>query len=190
MGKVSPKDRETRTARQKKRLRTSNKYLRPGALAQLRYNKASAAKSCTDLGKKRVALVDAEKSKDDDVAFENNSTDGTPTILSPVRFGFGAFTDKSPTILSPIGSGISPHYGSLDIFKQNNLQKTPKTPCPEECDSESRLESLPMDILVLIFFIPVLLVFTVTNNRKCESYHIHGMSKINVERYIYIYTYT
>jgi hypothetical protein len=161
MGKVSPKDRETRTARQKRRLKSSNKYLRPGALAQLRYSKASATKSCTDLGKKRVALVDADKATDD-VVFENNTIDGTPTVLSPVRFGFGASVDESPAILSPTGSGISPFCGPFDIFKQNNLQEAPKTPCAEECES-SRLESLPMDLLVLNFFILVFVHFTKKN---------------------------
>lgn len=102
MGKVSPKDRETKTGKQKRRPRSSsNKYLRPGALAQLRYNKASAAKSCTDLGKKRVALVDADKQKND-VILENKIINRSPTILSPVKFGFGSAMEKSPTILSPI----------------------------------------------------------------------------------------
>lgn len=152
MGKVSPKDRETRAARQKRRLRSSNnKYLRPGALAQLRYSKASAAKSCTDIGKKRVALVDSDKGNND-VVFENNTTDDTPIVLSPIRFGFGASMDKSPPFLSPKRSGISPLYGLLDLYRQNNLEMTPKTPCAEEREAEfdSRLESLPMDLLVKI----------------------------------------
>ncbi|CDP01862.1 unnamed protein product [Coffea canephora] len=150
MGKVSPKDRETKTGKQKRRPRSSsNKYLRPGALAQLRYNKASAAKSCTDLGKKRVALVDADKQKND-VILENKIINRSPTILSPVKFGFGSAMEKSPTILSPIRSGIGPLFGAIDSFKQNNLQKTPKTPRAEECKSESRIESLPMDLLVKI----------------------------------------
>ena len=36
----------------------------------------------------------------------------------------------------------------LDVVKQNNLPKTPRTPRAEDCVSESRLESLPMDLLV------------------------------------------
>ncbi|KAJ0097970.1 hypothetical protein Patl1_29138 [Pistacia atlantica] len=93
MGKVSPKDGETKTPKQKRRLRnSSNRYLKPGALAQLRYNRASTAKPCTDLGKKRVAVFDSKK---------------------------------------------------------NHLMGTPKTPREEDCESESRLEALPMDLLVV-----------------------------------------
>jgi hypothetical protein len=55
-------------------------------VGQLRYSKASTAKSCTDLGKSRVALVDAD----------NNTIDGTPTVLSNVRFRFGASVEKIP----------------------------------------------------------------------------------------------
>ncbi|XP_057973606.1 F-box protein At4g35930 [Malania oleifera] len=122
MGKVSPKDRGSKTPKQKRRLRSSsNKYLRPGALAQLRYNKASAAKSCTDLGKKRVAVLDAIKIANDDVSLQTKDFEKTPLMLSPV-----------------------------DLRKQNNLVRTPKTPQPDDSDSESRLESLPMDLLVKI----------------------------------------
>ncbi|KAL3527241.1 hypothetical protein ACH5RR_011897 [Cinchona calisaya] len=151
MGKVSSKDKETMAAKQKRRLRSSsNKYLRPGALAQIRYNKASAAKSCTDLGKKRVALVDVDKANND-VVLGNKCIHRSPPILSPVKFGFGSAMEKSQTILSPIRSGIvGPFLGAVDIFNLNNLQKTPKTPRAEDCESESRLESLPMDLLVKI----------------------------------------
>jgi hypothetical protein len=122
MGKVSPKERNSKNNKQKRRIRSSsNKYLKPGALAQLRNSKASGTKSCTDLGKKRVAVMDADL-----------TVISSPSIMSPVRYG--------------VGSGV----GSIDLIKLNNLQKTPKTPRAEECDSESRLESLPMDILVKI----------------------------------------
>ncbi|KAM7520060.1 hypothetical protein LguiB_019022 [Lonicera macranthoides] len=130
MGKVSPKDRHSRSSKQRRRIRSSsNKYLKPGALAQLRNSKASATKSCTDLGKKRVAVMDAEETVN-----QSNVINESPAILSPVRFGFG----------SVVGSAV-------DVLKQNNLQKTPKTPRAfEDCESESRLESLPMDLLVKI----------------------------------------
>ena len=128
MGKVSLKDRHSKSSKQRRRIRSSsNKYLKPGALAQLRNSKASAAKSCTDLGKKRVAVMDAEETVN-----QSNGINEISAILSPVRFGFG----------SVVGSAV-------DVLKQNNLQKTPKTPrAVEDCDSESRLESLPMDLLV------------------------------------------
>ncbi|MBA0677603.1 hypothetical protein Goari_019002 [Gossypium aridum] len=121
MGKESPIDRESKTARKNKRLRSSSsKYLKPGTLAHLRYNKASASKFCTDLGKKRVA-VDTKKAEDDNVLMENKVIEESPLMLSPVNF-----------------------------HKQNGLVRTPKTPRPENFESESRLESLPMDLLVFI----------------------------------------
>ncbi|XP_050228705.1 F-box protein At4g35930 isoform X2 [Mercurialis annua] len=124
MGKVSTKDRDSKIHKQKRRLRSSSsKYLKPGALAQLRYSKTSSAtKSCTDLGKKRVALCTSKKGDVDDVVIENNNV-----------------IDKSPLMLSPV-----------DLRKQGYLVRTPKTPRNEEYDSESRLESLPMDLLVKI----------------------------------------
>ncbi|KAI8017268.1 F-box protein [Camellia lanceoleosa] len=132
MGKVSPKERQSKTPKQKRRIRNSSyKYLKPGALAQLRYNKASTAKSCTDLGKKRVAVLDATKTGND-VVLQNNGIHGSPSMLSPERFEF------------------SPVVGAVDIFNKNNLLRTPKTPSAEVFEFESRLESLPMDLLVKI----------------------------------------
>ncbi|OIS98557.1 PREDICTED: F-box protein At4g35930-like [Nicotiana attenuata] len=132
MGKVSPKDGQSKTPKQKRRSRsTTGKYLRPGALAQLRYTKVSAAKSCTDLGKKRVAVITSDETKDQ-IVLQNHNVCETPTILSPVRFCYGAM------------------HTPIDVSKQKNLQMTPKTPGALECTSESRLESLPMDLLVKI----------------------------------------
>ncbi|XWS33892.1 hypothetical protein CRYUN_Cryun22dG0122000 [Craigia yunnanensis] len=122
MGKVSPKDREFKTAKKNGRLKSSSsKYLKPGTPAQLRYRKASAAKLCTDLGRKRVAILGTKKPEDDNLLIEN------------------MVIEKSPSMLSP-----------MDFHKQNNLVRTPKTPRPEDFESESRLESLPMDLLVKI----------------------------------------
>lgn len=125
MGKVSPKERETKGSRQKRRLRSSSKkYLKPGALAQLRYSRGSGAKSCTDIGKKRVAVLDVKKAEND-VILEDKAVDKSPLLLSPVN-----------------------------LVNQNNLLWTPKTPRDNDCKTESRLEALPIDVLVLftIFF--------------------------------------
>ncbi|KAK4490481.1 hypothetical protein RD792_001158 [Penstemon davidsonii] len=135
MGKMSQKDRQSKNGRQKKRLTNAkNKYLKPGALAQIRDSKASlASKSCTDIGKKRIAVLNAKQPGTDDVEIlHNRIADESPTILSPLRFEFGTAT------------------GITDLFNQTMLQKTPKTPRAEECESESRLESLPSDLLVKI----------------------------------------
>ncbi|KAM1073180.1 hypothetical protein ACFX2B_018085 [Malus domestica] len=118
MGKVSPKERNSKNPKQKKRRGSGNKYLKPGALARLKYNKVSSAKSCTDLGWKRVAVFESKK-VEGDMVIEDKAIDKSPLMLSPVN-----------------------------LVRQNSLLKTPKTPRVEACESESRLESLPMDLLV------------------------------------------
>ncbi|KAL6345193.1 hypothetical protein AAG906_015676 [Vitis piasezkii] len=137
MGKVSPKERGMKTPKQKRRQRnSSNKYLRPGALAQLRYSKA-ATKSCTDLVKKQVAVLDSKKA-DSDIALGGEAIDESLPIASPEKFGF------------------SPVIGQL---KQSSLMGTPRTPRVDECESESKLESLPMDLLPIDVFINTSIMF-------------------------------
>ncbi|MBA0618063.1 hypothetical protein Godav_027458 [Gossypium davidsonii] len=122
MGKVSPKDRDLKTAKKNRRLKSSSsKYLKPGTLAQLRHSKVSAAKLCTDLGKKRVAVLSSKKPEDDNLLIENMVAEKIPLMLSP-----------------------------MDLHKQSSMTRTPKTPRPEDFESESRLESLPMDLLVCL----------------------------------------
>lgn len=133
MGKVSQNERQSKNDRQKRRSRkANNKYLKPGAL-QLRVRRASGSKSCTDLGKKRVAVISSKQSgSNDSETSQLNNTDTTPTCLTPARFQF------------------APAFGPFDVFSPNNLgNMTPRT---EECESESRLESLPIELLVLIIF--------------------------------------
>ncbi|XP_033142589.1 F-box protein At4g35930 isoform X2 [Brassica rapa] len=125
MGKVSPKDSDSKISTRKKKLKSSNnKYLKPGALVQLCYSKASAtAKSNNDLGKKRVPVFDSKPARSNVIAVEDVES-----------------SKKSPLMLSPVG-----------IVMQNSLLRTPKTPPQAEpCDSESQFESLPMDLLVKI----------------------------------------
>ncbi|KAK9071453.1 hypothetical protein SSX86_010022 [Deinandra increscens subsp. villosa] len=136
MGKVSPKEKLPKTSKQKKRVNGSNKYLKPGALAQLRNSKASASKLCTDTGKKKIDVMDAENTQGVTL-FRNESANDNSIILSPEKFRY------------------SPVAGPLDVCKENNLQRTPRTPrnpCPEGdgSDYESRIESLPMELLVKI----------------------------------------
>lgn len=122
MGKVSPKERQSRKSKQKRRMKSSNKYLKPGVLAQLRYGKNTTAKLCTDLGKKRVAVFDVEKVEENGIVVSENRA-----------------AEKSPLMLSPVNLRI-----------QNSLVRTPRTPRFFDFESESRLESLPMDLLVKI----------------------------------------
>ncbi|EOA17076.1 hypothetical protein CARUB_v10005325mg [Capsella rubella] len=157
MGKVSPKDLDSKTSVRKKKLKgSSNKYLKPGALVQLCYSKASAAKSCNDLGKKRVPVFDAKHARNNNkLAVEHFDSPKSPLFLSPVNVVKRSslvrpmkFDDlqvesntckKSPLMLSPMG-----------IVMHNTLLTTPKTPQADPCHSESQLESLPMDLLVKI----------------------------------------
>ncbi|CAE6156840.1 unnamed protein product [Arabidopsis arenosa] len=153
MGKVSPKDLDSKTSVRKKKLKGSgNKYLKPGALVQLCYSKASAAKSCNDLGKKRVPVFDTKHARNKKIAAEQLNSPKSPLMLSPVNVVKRStlvrpmkFDDsnnsckKSPLMLSPLG-----------IVMQNTLVRTPKTPQADPCNSESQLESLPMDLLVKI----------------------------------------
>lgn len=129
MGKVSPTERQSKNGRQKRRLRNAkNKFLKPGALAQLRDSRASGSKSCTDLGKKRVAVFNGkQRVVEDSEPQQHDTTDQSPALLSPVRFQFAP---------------------ASDLYDSNNLGHTPKTPRAEDFGSESRLESLPSDLLV------------------------------------------
>ncbi|KAL5232234.1 hypothetical protein ABZP36_031010 [Zizania latifolia] len=110
------------TVKQKKRVKhTKNKYLKPGALAQIRYSRSTSR----DIGKKRILLnVDKDELPQDETVFENTSP-----IVSPMRLTFEPF------------NGI----------KEQMLPITPKTPQSAELfDGHSRLESLPLDLLIKI----------------------------------------
>ncbi|XP_074371707.1 F-box protein At4g35930 isoform X2 [Apium graveolens] len=135
MVKMSPQNRDSKTAKHKPRLRSrSNKYLKPGALAQIRYSKAKSA-PCAEIGKERIGGLDGvHKIEESDVQFE----------------GAKGVADESPLFLSPV-RGFGPAVGPFDVVKPNYLQSTPKTPsAAKDCNSESRLESLPMDLLIKI----------------------------------------
>ncbi|PHT24780.1 F-box protein [Capsicum baccatum] len=81
MGKVSPKDGQSKTPKQKKRSKCiKSKYLRPGALAQLRNTKISAAKSSTDLWKKRVVVRNADDVKEEVVLPNDVKHDSTSNV--------------------------------------------------------------------------------------------------------------
>ncbi|MCL7037237.1 hypothetical protein MKW94_019197 [Papaver nudicaule] len=148
MGKVVPKDRESAMGRKqnkKRRLRgcldAKKEYVKPGALAQYSSSRrASCAKLCTDLGKKRVVVLDSSpsssktSSSSNDLALQTDFVVQTPPTRSPERLN-----------LSPI-FGLGP----LDVVvnRLNKGPRTPKTPRWEDPESDSRLESLPMDLLV------------------------------------------
>ncbi|RLN19187.1 F-box protein [Panicum miliaceum] len=111
------------TLKQKKRVKhAKNKYLKPGALAQIRYTRSTSR----DIGKKRILLNvkdELEISPQAEVLLES-----TRPILSPARLNF-----------EPFGSN-----------KGQILPRTPRTPDAAEFDGDSRLESLPLDLLIKI----------------------------------------
>ncbi|KAI7742883.1 hypothetical protein M8C21_029579 [Ambrosia artemisiifolia] len=123
MGKLSPKEKTLKSSKRKRRVSSSNKYLKPGALAQIRNSKASSSKTCVDVGKRKVDVMDADK-----------CVNRVPVILSPEKF-----------IYSPVA-------GPVDMVKESNLLRTPKMELPngDVSDYESRLESLPMEVMVKI----------------------------------------
>ncbi|TVU01129.1 hypothetical protein EJB05_22226 [Eragrostis curvula] len=109
--------------KQKKRVKhTTSKYLKPGALAQIRYSRSSSR----DIGKKRILLN--VKDELEIPTPGNGSVERTASILSPARLSF-----------EPFGS-----------IKGQILPKTPKTPVADEFEGDSRLESLPLDLLIKI----------------------------------------
>ncbi|XP_073102337.1 F-box protein At4g35930 isoform X2 [Elaeis guineensis] len=114
--------------KQKKRVKNArNKYLKPGALAQLRDSRTTT-RCCTDIGKKRVVL-DSAKEKLESLHQEEVTVHSSAAAASPIRTNFQPMVDGN---------------------KQQKLPETPKTPEGADCDNQSRLESLPMDLLVKI----------------------------------------
>jgi hypothetical protein len=102
----------------KKRVKhTKSKYLKPGALAQIRYSRSSSR----DIGKKRILL-----NVKDELQIQPSSSGSFEPIVSPARLNF-----------EPFGS-----------IKGQTLPKTPKTPVEAAFEGDSRLESLPLDLLV------------------------------------------
>jgi hypothetical protein len=109
------------TLKQKKRVKhAKNKYLKPGALAQIRYSRSTSR----DIGKKRILLNakdELELPPQPEVLLESNTL-----VLSPARLNF-----------EPFGSNT----GQV-------LPKTPRTPNASVSCGDSGLESLPLDLLV------------------------------------------
>ncbi|KAK9048353.1 hypothetical protein SSX86_032684, partial [Deinandra increscens subsp. villosa] len=119
-------------SKQKLQIHDSNKYLKPGALASVCNTKASASAlmSCLDLGKKRVAVLDAEK--------------GGCSLLCQDKSG-----NESPIILSPERLRCGYESGPVDLVKESNLQKT------EGIRTRDGLSYVyPLLYLFLLMFIP------------------------------------
>ncbi|XP_074586708.1 F-box protein At4g35930-like [Curcuma longa] len=106
--------------------KNKNKYLKPGALAQMRSNKMSN-KLCTDIGKKRIVL-------------ETEMVKINLLTRADVIEGDALMTSPNRVLSQPM----------VNEFKLQKLPATPKTPQSVEFESKSRLESLPMDILIKI----------------------------------------
>ncbi|XP_077246258.1 F-box protein At4g35930-like [Tasmannia lanceolata] len=82
--------------KQKRKLRNArNRYLKPGALAQLRYNR-STTRSCTDVGNTRVVMLGSKV--ENDVLLQTNSVNRS--LMSPERTSLCPMigTPKTPRI--------------------------------------------------------------------------------------------
>ncbi|XP_057860814.1 F-box protein At4g35930 isoform X1 [Cryptomeria japonica] len=117
---------------------SNSKYLKPGALAQLRDARINTrASSCTAIGRKRVLVVDYAK-----INGSSNSSG-----------------EKGAANAAATGEESKVHLASPQkkmFFFPNNPSTpvTPKTPTPQDeaqdSQLESRLESLPVDLLLRI----------------------------------------
>ncbi|KAL5063645.1 hypothetical protein RYX36_025382 [Vicia faba] len=122
MGKSTAKERNWKVEKGRRKSRcTGGKYLKPGTLAQLRGNRSLGFGSV-------VGRVCSEIGKKREVGLDLEKSG----VLE------GKVFDESPVMLSPV-----------NLFK-SSLVGTPKTPRIEEWQSESRLESLPTELLVKI----------------------------------------
>lgn len=113
-------------------VKSSNRYLKPGALAQLRYN-LSTSRSCTDIRKKRVVLYSKDKK------FIRKKR----IILEPVE-------EKMDPCKSCKANDFKSPTGPDHAFRQIILHESPRTPSRADTDCYSRLESLPIELLVKI----------------------------------------
>lgn len=115
--------------KQKKRVKNArNKYLKPGALAHLHDARTTTkSRCCTDIGKKRIVLEYSAMAKLEPLNREEVTVHSNAAAASPIR------SDFQPMV---------------DGHKQQKLPETPKTPEGVDCDNQSRLESLPIDLLV------------------------------------------
>ncbi|KAH7668955.1 F-box domain-containing protein [Dioscorea alata] len=106
-----------------------NRYLKPGALAQLRDSRTTT-RSSAEIAKRKASL-ESKKAK---------------MVLRRAELAI----DISSPIASPIRSTFQSPPGLVDRIKADKLPASPKTPVLGLKSSHSRLESLPMDLLVKI----------------------------------------
>lgn len=104
-----------------------NRYLKPGALAQLRDSRTTT-RSSAEIAKRKASL-ESKKAK---------------MVLRRAELAI----DISSPIASPIRSTFQSPPGLVDRIKADKLPASPKTPVLGLNSSHSRLESLPMDLLV------------------------------------------
>ncbi|KAG0460427.1 hypothetical protein HPP92_020724 [Vanilla planifolia] len=123
-------------------IKSCNRYLKPGDLAQLRYN-LSASRHCTNIGKRRVALETRKKKNVWKKRILLNAVERSN--VQPIHHvGCQSGLRSSPSVVN-----FRSPTGPLYEFKQVKLHESPSTPCVNsEC--YSRLESLPIELLVKI----------------------------------------
>lgn len=125
--------------------KSSNRYLKPGALAQLRYN-LSASRCCTDIGKKRVVLNSKDKTNIVKKRIMLDTEDGKMDPMPITDINGQSTTPATSTMASNFSSPSGPH----NVIRHSTLVESPKTPAVIDFGCHSRLESLPIELLVKI----------------------------------------
>ncbi|KAI0520369.1 hypothetical protein KFK09_007841 [Dendrobium nobile] len=125
--------------------KSSNKYLKPGALAQLRYN-LSTSRCCTDIGKKRVVLDSKDKKS---MGKKRIMLDTQERKIDPLPLADIGSQSTMPATSSTTINLKSP-AGPTHAIRQVKLLESPRTPASVNSECHSRLESLPIELLVKI----------------------------------------
>ncbi|KAF9618413.1 hypothetical protein IFM89_001136 [Coptis chinensis] len=180
MAKVSPKEKTTTTAeaairrknhhhrsgkQQKKRFlnsttcRSRKEYVRPGALRYSVSSNSSSriakSSSCTDLAKKRVLVLDSSSPTTTTTTTNKKNQEDTITPKPDSDCDSVISEAHSPLMLLSPQRTVPALFGGPLLFSssKSGTPMTPRTPClaaDRGSDSDSRLESLPMDLLVKI----------------------------------------
>ncbi|KAH0465853.1 hypothetical protein IEQ34_005956 [Dendrobium chrysotoxum] len=125
--------------------KSSNRYLKPGALAQLRYN-LSTSRCCTDIGKKRVVLDSKDKKSmgKKRIMLDTEERKLDPLPLADIGSQSTMLATSSTTI------NLKSPAGPNHAIRQVKLLESPRTPASVDSECHSRLESLPIELLVII----------------------------------------
>ncbi|XP_020592189.1 F-box protein At4g35930-like [Phalaenopsis equestris] len=140
---MTPKPMALRNKRRVKK--SSNRYLKPGALAKLRYN-LSTSRCCTDIGKKRVVLDSKDKKNIGKQRIMLDTEERKMDSLLRDDIGNQSTTPDTSSTTINFWSPLRPHH----VIRQVKFLESPRTPAAIDLECHSRLESLPIELLVKI----------------------------------------